>query len=183
MDQRISNSRVVIIFIGVFKFCGLIIFEYPLKSFKISKIGLILILLNIILSSLYYYDRFVQFKEENLVNTKVLSSVIFFFAALDPTVKLLSLSILFFSQKHIFNIFKNIKVFNYKLLQISSFILDKHIWFPISFLIDVLLTLYEYGGWEIGLICETLLYMPMHFSILIILLIIKRLQSLEDVLR
>ena len=144
---------------------------------------MILLSLNIFFSVLYYYKRFLEFKEENLVNTRVLSSVIFFFAALDPTVKFLSLSILLFSQKRIYNIFKSIEVFNDKLLKISPYILDKHNWFLILFLIDISLTFYEYGELTFGFISEILIYMPMHFSMLIILLIIQKLQTLENILR
>jgi hypothetical protein len=183
MAENISNSRAAKIFIEFFKLSSLIIFKYPHKKFEISKIGIVLFSLNVIFCFWSYYGRFLEYKEQNLASSKILDSVILLYALLDPTLKVLSLLILLFSQKSIFKMLKNIEELNNKILEINSIILDNNIWFLIIFSIDVLLTFCEYGEAFVASMAEISFYIPMHFSTFIMLLIIKRLQSLENILK
>ncbi|KAL7030137.1 hypothetical protein ACKWTF_006541 [Chironomus riparius] len=179
MDQKLSNSTVV----KIFKTSGLILFEYQQKTFKISKLGLILFSINIFLSSLYYYERLLEIKIEILVNKTVLSSVIFFYAALDPIVNFLSQFFVLISQRRIFKMFKKIEDFDLKLLEISSFNKDKNILFPILFMTDAIFGFYEYGNNYAGFIFDNLLYVPSQFSIFFILKITQQLQNVEITVR
>lgn len=180
---QISNSKLFELFIHFFKFSGLIFFVYPLKYFKISKCCLLLFFVQFFIHVWFYYDRYVEFKDEMLKNTEIMNMLILFYALYDPFVKFTNMFYSFLTQRRIFKLFKNIELFNAKVHKVNPNINDSHIRFLILVLIDLSLTFYTLEGNFIDTFGDFLLYTPLFFYIFIVFIITQRLEDLEHELK
>lgn len=180
--SQISNSKLFKFFIIFFKLSGSIFFVYPLKDFKISKLLFCLFFVQLFFHIWFYYERYIDFRDDMVKNSEIINGLVLFYALYDPFVKFISLFYALISQKRIFNLFKNIESFNIKILRITSIIYDNHKQFLVLILFDGALTFYTLEGDIIDTLGDFLLYAPLLFYIFIVFIVTQRLESLENFL-
>jgi len=182
MNNILLNSKLFRIFMQTFKLCNLIVFVYPSEKFRISKFGVALSILNILLNIWYHFQVEFELFDYLASPGKLLGNLFVFFILFGAFVKIILLTIVFSTQKRFYNMLKQIEKFVLKCLEINSKITFNFYILGVIFLIDLSLICWIYGINK-QTYFNILFEVPRFFYILIVFITMQCIEGIEDTLR
>lgn len=183
MIRKISNKKFNLILIVLLKCLNSVIFKYPYHKFKLSKIGILFTFLHLILHICHKIRRFILFGYNIIDSTEILNGAITFYDIYKPYMQFASFVSTLIAQKHIYRLFRQLELFEYKLAKNFLKISNNLSFVLILFACDIILSIYIFDGYYFECLLEILAFIPMMFYLFIVYFIILKLESFEAFLR